>query len=468
MFDNRDHIDFAKENIPKLFRSIFIPTLLGMVFNMAFIITDGIFVGNHIGPHGLASINLIAPIMTIINGTGMMLGIGVSVVAAIHLAKNNIKAARINVTQSFIAGGMIGLLLATVFYSFPNTILRWVGVSEGLFASTKEYYLWFLPTCLLLLIQTLGMFVIRTDGSPKFAMISNIVPAVVNIIMDYVLIYPCDMALKGAALATDIGQACGVILVLYYMIFKTNTLKFYRVKFSRTSWKLSMRNIGYMIKVGFSGFLGELAISVLIMIGNIIFGYKLNDDGVAAWSIACYLFPLIYMTYSAIAQSAQPILSFNYGLKNKTRVLQTFKHSLLVAILVGAVITLVFAVFPQAIVRIFIDSDSMAFRYASEGLPYFAIGFIFMATNICVIGYLQSIEQARNATGITLLRGIIYMIAAFLWMPILLGNLGLWLAVPAAEILTVLTMLCFYKKAQEDDTPGDTDALLPDGKQEEE
>ena len=104
MYDNRDRIDFAHMNIGKLFASLFFPTLLGMLFSMAFIFTDGIFVGHGIGSHGLAAINLVGPMMMLINGLGMMLGMGASVVAAIHLAHGNIKAARINVTQAFGAG----------------------------------------------------------------------------------------------------------------------------------------------------------------------------------------------------------------------------------------------------------------------------------------------------------------------------------------------------------------------------
>lgn len=441
MFDNRDSIDFGKAEIPRLFRSIFVPTLLGMLFNMAFIITDGIFVGHGVGAYGLASINLIAPIMTLINGIGMMFGVGVSVVAAIHMAKNNLKAARINVTQSFIGASIVGVLIGTVCYCFPNLILNLIGVSSTLFESTKEYYLWFLPTCLLLLVQTLGMFVIRLDGSPRYAMMSNIVPAVVNIAMDYILIFPCGMGLKGAALATDIGQACGVVLVLFYMLSMPRSLRFYRLKASATSLRLTLRNVGYMVKVGFSGFLGELAVSALMMTGNIMFGRYLGDDGVAAYSIICYLFPLIYMTYTAIAQSAQPIISYNYGAASHDRVHKTLRHSLMIAIVIGALFSMAFILFPQSIVGIFIASKGGTYALASQGLPYFSVGFIFMAVNICYIGYLQSIERPRLATLYTMLRGILFMVANFILFPMAMGNVGLWIAVPCSELFTLAVIL---------------------------
>ena len=134
MKDNRDSIDFRNEEIGKLFGQFFFPTLLGMVFNMAFIITDGIFVGHGIGPQGLAAINLVGPIMMLINGLGMMFGVGVSVVAAIHLAKGNTKAARLNTTQAFIAGTMVSVLIGTLCYCFPHTVLTLLGADGTLSA----------------------------------------------------------------------------------------------------------------------------------------------------------------------------------------------------------------------------------------------------------------------------------------------------------------------------------------------
>lgn len=441
MFDNRDYIDFGKEDIPKLFGSIFLPTLFGMIFSIAFILSDGIFIGHGVGAYGLASVNLIAPLMMIINGTGMMFGIGTSVVAAIHMAKDNVKAARLNVTQSFIAAFAVGGLLILVLYLFPNSVVRLLGVSDQLFAPTKEYYLWFIPTCVLLMGETLGMFVIRLDGSPTYAMLVNIIPALTNILFDYIFIFPCHWGLMGAALATDIGGMVGTLMVFYYMAFKAKTLKFCHIKHTITSLRLSLRNVGYMVKLGLSGFIGELAMAVLMLAGNLMFGHYLGDDGIAAFSVVCYIFPIIFMTYSAIAQSAQPIISYNYGAGASQRVSKTLRHSLLIAIAVGVAFTLTFVLAAKAIIQVFISPDTAPFGIAVGGLPIFAVGFPFMAVNLVIIGYLQSIEKARTSTWLTLLRGIVFMAASFVIMPIWMGELGLWLAVPVTELLTFAVIL---------------------------
>lgn len=450
MKDNRDSIDFGSADIGKLFRSFFFPTLLGMLFNMAFIVTDGIFVGHGIGPQGLAAINLIAPIMMLINGLAMMFGIGASVVVAIHLSHDNVKAARINASQSFMAGCFVAILMGILCYSFPDTVLRLLGATGELYEPSYEYYIWFLPTCLLMTIETIGLFIIRLDGSPRYAMVANIIPALVNIALDYIFIFPLHMGLKGASLATDIGGVAAVVMVAIYMFFFSKTLRPYRIKHTRKSLLLTLRNVRYMIHMGASGLLGELAVSIMFVTGNLAFKHYLGPQGVSAFSIACYLFPLFYMLYNAVAQSAQPIISFNHGSGNTDRVRKTLTHSLIVSTSIGLLMTLFFIFCPSLIVSIFISDGGEVSTIATQGLPFWATSFIFMAFNITMIGYYQSIEASLPATIFTTLRGILFLVAAFLLLPLWLGPKGLWLAIPLSECLTTLTIVicefCFVNR----------------------
>lgn len=446
MFDNRDSIDFANADIGRLFASLFFPTLLGMLFNMAFIFTDGIFVGHGIGDYGLAAINLIGPIMMLINGVGMMLGVGASVVGAIHLSRDNVKAARINVTQAFTSGISFSMLIGAGCYLFPDTVLNLLGADGALYPYAREYYMWFLPTCLLNMISEIGLFAIRLDGSPRFAMLSNIIPAVVNVVLDYLFIFPMHWGLMGASLATDIGGLVGTGMVVYYMFFKAKTLRFYPMKATVTSFRLALRNIGYMVKMGFSGLVGELAVAVMMLTGNLMFKHYVGDDGVAAYSVSCYLFPLVYMIYSAVAVSAQPIISFNYGADKHRRVHHTLKFSLVVAIVLGVGVSSLFYFFAPSVVSCFLSSDVPAYRLAAEGLPYYAMGFLPMAVNICVVGYLQGIERAGLSILFTFQRGILFLVAAFCLLPRFWGIHGLWLSVPAAEWANLLCILVYVIK----------------------
>ena len=312
-----------------------------------------------------------------------------------------------------------------------------------LYASTKEYYLWFLPTCLLLMIETLGLFVIRLDGSPRYAMLSNIIPAIVNGVLDYIFIFPCHWGVMGAALATDIGGLVGTLMVVYYMLFRTRTLHLYRLKHTWTSLRLTLRNVGYMARVGAPGLVGELAVAVMMLSGNMAFMQYIGSDGVAAYSIACYLFPLVYMICSAVAQSAQPIISYNHGAGAHRRVNHTVRFSMAVSVAVGLAVSLLFFFFSPQMVLCFLDRDVQAYTLAAEGLPYYGAGFLFMAVNICAVGYLQSIEKSGSATVFTLLRGVLFLVAAYILLPRFWGTVGLWLSVPCAELLTALAIIIY-------------------------
>lgn len=440
-FDNRDSIDFAKTKISKLFTSIFFPTLLGMVFSIAFLLTDGIFIGNGVGSDGLACINLVAPIMLFSSATGMMLAVGSSVVAAIHLSKGNEKAARINVTQSIWTAVVLFIVICVVMYAFPNSILRLLGTTEHLMPMAREYYLWFLPTCLFSMLQAIGSFTIRLDGSPKYAMSMNIVASVTNVILDYTFIFPMKWGLMGAALATDIGSFVAVAMFAYYMLRKAKVLKWYRLKMTITSIRLALRNVGYMVKVGFSGFINEFSIAAMMIAGNYMFVHYLGEDGVAAFSVACYLFPVIFMIDNSVAQSAQPIISYNHGCGNYSRVKKAFIFSILASIACGIVIMAILNIFCSPVISAFLHRGSNAFEIARSGFPYFTTGFIFFAINITIIGYYQSIEKATRATIFTILRGVALPVAFFLLLPNMLSIRGLWLAVPAAELTTTIVIL---------------------------
>lgn len=445
-FDTRDSIDFGKTKIATLFSKIFFPTLLGMIFNMAFVLTDGIFIGNKVGSDGLACINLIAPMMMLFSGLGLLFGIGVSVVAAIHLAKNNTKAARINVTQAFWAAGVLALFLGLVLYVLAEPVIRLLGTPEALFPMAEDYFLWFIPTCLFISFETIGTFVIRLDGAPKYAMTLNMVAALVNVVMDYLLIYPMEWGLMGAALATDIGGAVGTGMVFWYMLKRVKVLSFYRLKHSWTSVCLTLRNVGYMVRMGLPGFISEFAIATMFMAGNYAFVHYLGKDGVAAFSIACYLFPVVVMIINSVAQSAQPILSYNHGAGDTVRVRKTLRFSVATALVCGVAAMLLLNLFCGPIVSAFLHKGLPAYELATAGIPYFTSGFIFFAINITLIGYFQSIEKAKLASWLTILRGVVFPVVAFWVLPSVVGIPGLWLAVPASELLLLPVWVLLIKR----------------------
>lgn len=154
------------------------------------------------------------------------------------------------------------------------------------------------------------------------------------------------------------------------------------------------------------------------------------------------------MVYNAIGQSAQPILSYNFGAGNGARVRKAFRLALLTAVAAGLGFFGLTALFSRWIVAMFIDSSCPACAIAVRGLPLFASGFVFFAVNIVSIGYFQSVERPRPAMAVTVLRGFVFMAACFFGLPLLLGVEGIWLAVPLAEALTFAVVAAIYGRTR--------------------
>lgn len=441
---DRDKLDFGNGKIGELFRTLFFPTLIGMIFNSILTLADGIFVGHGTGANGIAAVNIVAPLFMITTGIGLMLGIGASVVASIRLSEGNVKAARIILTQVFGAGTLFVGIYTVIIMLWTKPIVYALGGSPDLEKNSIDYIFWLAPGLPFLVWECVGMMLIRLDGSPKYAMWSQLIPATINIVLDYIMIFPMGMGVKGAAVATSISCGIGGLTVIVYFISFSDKLKFYRLKASVTSMLLTLRNIGYMAKIGFATFLTELAMGVMMLTGNYAFMKIEGENGVAAYSIACYLFPVVFSIANAVAQSAQPIISFNYGAHQQRRVSRTLRIALYTAILCGTVVSSGLWIVVKYIVSAFLNTSEPAYALATHGVPLFATCAVFFALNITLTGYYQSIESAWRSIFYTALRGIIFLVPAFLVLPSLIGDNGPWLAIPTAEILTLAVIGTHY------------------------
>lgn len=437
---NRDNIDFKDGKVSVLFRKMLIPTLLGALSICAVTAIDGIFIGHGVGADGIAAVNIVVPIYQIMAGFGLMVGVGCSVATSIHLSQNNIKAARLNVTQAILIASLIVTILTLAVILSPNTAGKLLGASPTLLPQVSDYLVWIMPSFVFQMWSMIGLFTIRIDGSPKYAMWCNIIPATLNAILDWVFIFPLNMGVKGAAIATGISIVFGGIMALYYLLFRYKTIGITNLKRSVTCLKLSLRNFGYHCKIGSSTLLGEMTLAVLIYVGNIVFMHYLGDDGVGAFGIACYYMPFFFMVGNAIAQSAQPIISFNYGIEDWKKIRETRTLLLKYCIVSGLLVSTLFIFFPKELVVLFVDANSKAGEIAIEGFPLLASGILFFIINVAIIGYYQSIELIKRATWFVLLRGFIILIPCFILLPMFLGSIGMWIAMPVAEFITLIAI----------------------------
>ena len=444
----RDVIDFEKEKVSTLFRKLLIPTLWGTISMCAVTAIDGIFVGHGVGADGVAAVNIVVPIYQIMSGIGLMIGAGCSVAASVYLSQKKVNIAQINISQAIVVTTIFTLMLSKLVMFLPTQTARLLGASETLMPRVVDYLQWIMPCFAAEMWGMIGLFIIRLDGSPRYAMWCNIIPTMLNAVLDWLFIFPLGMGVKGAAIATCISIIIGGVMALAYLLFYADTLRLVPLKISRKSVKLAFRNIGYHCKIGSSSLFGELTLAILFLVGNHVFMNYLGDAGVGAFGIACYYTPFFFMLGNAVVQSAQPIISYNYGISRWREIKEARKLLLATSLAIGVVVALLFIFIPDKLVALFVDTTSSAGQIAIAGFPYIATGIIFFILNVAVTGYYQSIEKIKYATVVVFLRGFALLTPSFILLPKLLGTEGIWLAMPLAEIATTIVIGALFSWQQ--------------------
>lgn len=439
--ENEENLNYDTDNVAGLFVKLFIPTLLGLVSSSILEMADGIFVGKGVGSDALASVNVAAPVFLLSAGIALLFATGVSIVAAELLSQHKKKAASLCVTQSFGAAAAILAVLSLVVFCFPSELCWLFGGTDELEPLVVTYLRGISPVPLLSAVMLVGLFVIRLDGSPKYAMMCYLVSSLLNIFLDWLFVFSMQMGIFGAAIATSISMAVASIGIIIYMFFLSHNVKIYRLTFTAPRLRFAARNVKRVAKLGLPTFIGETALVFMLVAGNFRFVDYLEEEGVAAYGVACYLCPFVLMFGGAIAQSSLPIVSYNYGQRNLERINKVFRLTVMLALALAVAITATFAIETDTLMSLFLDTDTEAYRLGCQGFPLFTISFLFLTLNVVFIGLYQSIERTRHAAVWMMLRGVVYVIPCFVFLPMLIGVKGLWLAIPMSEALTFATIV---------------------------
>lgn len=440
----KEVIDFGTEKVSVLFKKLFFPTVLGMLSMSAVTTIDGIFVGHGVGSDGIAAINICVPLLMVLMGVGLMVGAGCSVMASIYLSKGKPLLARACITQAMFFVTIVSVLCGLLIVLFPEKVAILLGASEHLLPMAVDYLIWFAPSLLFELLIAVALFAIRLDGAPKLAMWCSVISAVVNILLDWLFIFPFGWGVMGAALATSISCFAGASVAVVNLLGYARTVRLRTLHFDKHRVRFFFKNMASQCKIGSSALLGEVTMAILLFIGNHMFMQHLGDDGVGAFGVSCYYLPFIFMIGNAIAQSAQPIISYNFGIGNRERVSSAFRVSLIAVLVCGIISTSAFVLFPKLLVGLFLPLDNAAAHIAVEGFPYYGIGFVFFILNLSIIGFYQSIERVKPATVFALFRGFIFLIPCFIFLSEATGTKGIWLALPISEILTTVSIIVFH------------------------
>lgn len=438
-------MNLGEEKIGVLFIKYLFPTLVGMFFASVFTVSDGMIVGRGVGAEGLAAVNIISPLFTLSSGWGLMFGTGGAVLAAQALGRNGKAEAGRFAALSLFWAGFSSAVISVVLVLFPKLTFTLLSVPPELESRAIEYLYPIAGAIFFNVLMDVGLFFIRLDGSPKYSMMCIATGAVLNILLDILFVFPLNMGLFGAALATLLTQIVAVGMMGYY-IFKRAA--FFSVKTIFGGFKLAQmndRNIWKTVNIGFPALLGDISISLMTVVSNRVFFEYYGVDGIAAFSVVCFLLPILFMVYNAIIQSAQPIISYNLSL-SKDRVYRCAKLAFWATLCMGIVLTVLTLFFNNQMVSVFLDGSTRAHTLASEGIVLFSSGLIFTGVNILAVGWLQSIGNGKLSTVLTILRGIVYMLFCMMVIPEIFGGKSIWLCIPCAELMCLVTLFFIRKR----------------------
>lgn len=418
-----------------------LPTIVMMIFMSLYTIVDGFFVSNYLGTTALSSINIVWPLLNVVIAVAIMLATGGSAVVARRMGEQRMPEARENFTLLVLAAITAGIVIAVIGTVFLEPIIRLFGAEGALLPFCRDY----LGTLILFapfsVLQMLFLVFLVAAGRPHIGLILTIGSGVANAILDYLLIVPGGMGIRGAALATASSYLIPALFGLYYFFSRKNELHFVR---PRADWHMLRQACAN----GSSEMVVNLSNGVTTLLFNLILLRLAGEDGVAAITIIMYVQFLFLGLYQGFSDGIAPVISYNYGSQNTPQLRRIFKIA--IAFIGGSAAVLVVAaiVLHQPLIQIFAAQGTQAHALASAGFVLYAINFLFSGFNIFCSALFTALGNGRVSAAISFLRTCVFLVGGLLLLPSLAGLNGVWLAVPIAELLTLFFSVAFFLRGR--------------------
>ena len=447
-------LDLGKGKINKLMLKFSIPCILSLLISSLYNIVDQIFIGNSkLSALGNAATGVVFPIFIIAQAFAWCFGDGCAAYLNICQGKKEPEKAHIAVGGSITLSFLCGVLLLAVVYPFKESILTVFGASENTMAYAVEYLNLILAMMPIFILCNMMNSVIRADGSPMWAMITMLVGAVINIILDPIFIFIADMGMTGAALATVIGQAASFVATLIYFL---NTKTF---KLCKRSFIPQKKILTTVVKMGASTFVAQAAIVLVAILCNVqlakygaLSKYG-KDIPIAIIGIESKIFSVVVNLVVGIALGCQPIVSFNMGAKNYARVKELYRKIILCAIIIGVAFTLLFELAPNFVIGLFgvpsnVPNPEAYWEFGEKTLRI----FLSLITISCLIKvnsiFFQAAGKASKAMVSSLIRDLVCFIPLIILLPRLYPNVEIILyAAPISDfiamVVTLIMSICF-------------------------
>jgi putative MATE family efflux protein len=429
----------GEDRISSLLFRFSIPAITGMTVTALYNIVDRIFIGRGVGSLALSGVTIGFPIMLVMMAFGMLVGLGATALISIRLGENRRGTAELILANAVTLFFIFSLILGILGSIFLKELMVLFGASSVVLPYAIDYMRIILGGVFFMSISFGMNHFIRAEGNPKIAMITMLLGAVINVILDAVFIFGLGLGVKGAALATVIAQFSSSVWVFAYFLGKRSTLRF------RFRYLLPhLKTVKSILTLGSSFFMMQLAASVIWLFLNRSLAVYGGDHAIAAMGIIHSLAMFILMPCFGINQGVQPIIGFNYGARKFKRVKRAWLRGIGLATIICVAGYLVIMIFPTQLVSIFSKENQELVETGARGLRIFLLLLPVVGFQIVATSYFQATGKPGIAMFLTLSRQVILFLPFLMIFPHFFGLTGVWIVSPLSDIGAFLLTGTFF------------------------
>lgn len=445
------------EKLVKLMRKYAIPCIISLLVGALYNVVDQIFIANadYLGSYGNAANTVVFPLTVIALGIAVMIGDGTCAFVSISLGANKKDDAHRSVGNAILLCVISSIVLTAIYILCMEPILTAFGgrVNEETFAYSKEYFFWISLGIPFYIFGQAMNPIIRSDGSPKFAMLAILTGAITNIILDPIFIFPLKMGMQGAAIATVTGQILTAILSIWYIC------RMKSIKLNKDSFKLHGSVIKKFLSLGITSFLAQISLVIsMAAVQNMCTKYGAMDEifgqpeyaqiPLAVLGIVMKFFQIAISIAIGLAAGCIPVVGYNIGANRKDRAKQLFTYLIISEVIIGMIAVLIVEFLPHQLIGIFGAGNERSY-YTDFSVKSFRIYLCMMALAMLNKGtfiYLQALGKAVLSITISMAREIIFGVFLPIIFPIFWGLDGILYSFPAADILTFVIAAVIIRK----------------------
>ena len=417
-----------------------VPTILSSVSYFLFTIIDGIFVGQGVGTNALGAVNIAFPFVMVVCASFMLTTIGGVTVVAIRLGRGDEKGANEAFMHSLTATVLVAAALCLVGTLLTPLPCRLLGANDTFYQYVHDYIFWYSVFIIPSGLASAMHGFCRNDGSPILVSAAVIVGALCNIFGDWYLIFPMQMGLKGAAIATGVSQTISLLVVLPHFILKRGRLRAGGFRPDPALFrKIALR--------GLPEFISQLATPTAIIATNYVLLAKIGDIGVNAFSIIGYVASFSVAIFFGTAEGLQPLFGRCYGAKNEADLKYYFRSGLIINF-VGSVIIYILLLFAGEPVCVLFGADPETLKFTVQSMPKYAWGFSVMALNTIISAYLYSTKRSVQAIIMNVLRSFVFNLSVILLLPEIFGADAVWYTFGVYEAMVLAAAVILLRRSE--------------------